>query len=108
MKVAKKVDLKFFFAHAFRHAGSLFPKQESDLCPLAIEVWSPNHWTAREVPRADLKNSHHKKNNFCNCVKMNVIRLTVVIILQYIQILNHYVTPDANIMLYINYNTVKT
>ena len=65
LNVAKKVGLKFFlFGHALRPAGSLFPKQELDLCPLAVEVWSANHWTAREVPRVDLKNSHHKKKNF--------------------------------------------
>ena len=59
--------------------------------------------------RVDLKSPHHKNIFFfffCNygwCLMLT--RLIVVIILQYIQILNH--THETNIMLYVNYTSIK-
>ena len=37
-----------------RHApyGILVPRLGTKLAPLAVKVWSPNHWTAREFPAA--------------------------------------------------------
>ena len=36
-------------------AGSLFPNQGWNPCPPpALEVWTLNHWTSREVPSADI------------------------------------------------------
>ena len=34
-------------------------------------------------------------------------RLIVVIISQYIQISNHYVAPETNVILYVNYTSIK-
>ena len=33
-----------------RHVRSYYPDQGSNLCPLALEVQTLSHWTAREVP----------------------------------------------------------
>ena len=45
-----------------------------------------------DAKRGNLKSSHHKKKISCPCVWWWVLtRLTVVIILRYIQISNHYV-----------------
>ena len=33
-----------------QHVGSQFPDQGLNLHP-ALEVWSLNHWTTREVPK---------------------------------------------------------
>ena len=33
------------------HAGSYFADQGSNTVPPAVEVWSPNHWIARDLPR---------------------------------------------------------
>ena len=42
----KYLFMFFFFFWLCR----AFPDQGSNLCPPAVEVWSLNHWTAREVP----------------------------------------------------------
>ena len=41
----------FFFSHASRHVGSSFSSSSDKGEPrlAAVEVWSLNHWTAREV-----------------------------------------------------------
>ena len=40
----------FFFFFATHHAGILVPQPGIKPMPPAVEVWSPNHWTAREFP----------------------------------------------------------
>ena len=40
----------FFFGCATQLGGFLFPDQRLNPCPPAVEVWSLNHWTARELP----------------------------------------------------------
>ena len=35
----------------FLACGILVPQPEIKSTPLAVEVWSPNHWTVREVPQ---------------------------------------------------------
>ena len=42
----------FIFGHTAQPAGSSFPNQGSNLCPLQVEGQSSDHWTMREVPRA--------------------------------------------------------
>ena len=39
----------YFFGRAMWHVGSQFPDQGSNLHP-AVEAWSHNQWTTREVP----------------------------------------------------------
>ena len=34
-----------------RHVESQFPRLGMEPVPPAVELWSPNYWTAREVPR---------------------------------------------------------
>lgn len=36
-----------------------------------------------------------------------VPRFNIGVISQYIQILNHYVAPETNIILYVNYTSIK-
>ena len=40
----------FLATHNGWHAGSFFPDQGWNPCPLQWKAQSPNHWTAREVP----------------------------------------------------------
>ena len=35
--------------------GTLFPQPEIETAPHALEAWSLNHWTAREVPKNGMK-----------------------------------------------------
>ena len=35
----------------FLACGILVPQPEIESTPLAVEVWSPNHWTVKEVPQ---------------------------------------------------------
>ena len=44
-------DKGAFFDHTMQHVRSYFPNQGLNLCPPAVEAWSPNHWTTREFPR---------------------------------------------------------
>ena len=48
------VALNFFFLIWPRHVafGILVPRPGIEPGPSAVKVWSPNHWTAREVPVA--------------------------------------------------------
>ena len=40
----------FFFYHTVQHVGSYFTNQVLNQGPPAVEVQTPNHWTAREFP----------------------------------------------------------
>ena len=40
----------FFFGCTMQHVGSWFPDQGLNWGPPAVDVWSLNHWIAREVP----------------------------------------------------------
>ena len=42
----------FFFLPSHRPRRSLLP--QSPIEPMPLEVWGPNHWTAREVPLTSL------------------------------------------------------
>ena len=52
--------ITFFFGHTARHVGSQLPNQGSNPCPLALEAWSLNHWTTREVPCYHFLMSHSR------------------------------------------------
>ena len=41
---------KRWFGHDVRRMGSQIPNLGSNLCPLAVEAQSLNHWSTREVP----------------------------------------------------------
>ena len=44
-------DIFFFFGPRYVACGILVLQPEIEPVPPAVEVWSLNHWTAREVPR---------------------------------------------------------
>ena len=55
------------------------------------------------VKRTDLKSCHHKKKNFCTYEWWWILtRLTLVIILQYVQIPNHYAVCLKRIQCYVS------
>ena len=57
--------------------------------------------------RVELKSAHHKKRKLCNYVWWWVLsRLTVVLISQYVQILNHFAVYLKLIMFYVNYTSI--
>ena len=81
----------FIFGHATRHLGSSFPDQELNPQPPvveALEMGSPNYWTAREAPRCSvliLTPQEHgltiKKPCFSLCLRrsqMNTIHGNIV------------------------------
>ena len=52
--ILQVVKLTFFLGHAasmLQACGISFPQPGMKPVPPAMEVWSLNHWTAREVPR---------------------------------------------------------
>ena len=46
----KSVPILFYFWPHCVACGILFPWPGIEPTPPALEAWSPNHWTAREVP----------------------------------------------------------
>ena len=44
------IYLFIYLGHATRLAGILIPRPGIEPVPPAVEMWSPNHWTAREFP----------------------------------------------------------
>ena len=44
------IVLGLFFFLAVPHVGTLGPQPGIEPTSPAVEAWSPNHWTAREVP----------------------------------------------------------
>lgn len=60
----------------------------------------------KAAKRIDFK-SYHKKKIVSVWMVMNVTRIIAVIISQYIQKLNHYVVPGTDMMLCVNYTSVK-
>lgn len=43
-----------FWLH-FKECGNLIPQPGIEPTPLAVEVWSPSHWTIQEVPGANFQ-----------------------------------------------------
>ena len=43
--------MHLFFWPLCAACGILVPRPRIEPVPPALEAWSPNHWTAREVPR---------------------------------------------------------
>ena len=50
----------FFFQLCQEACGILAPPQGVEPVPPAVEVWSLNHWTAREFPHVHTLTSHEK------------------------------------------------
>ena len=46
------VIIIIFLTTATQHTGSLVPQPGIESMPSAVEAWSLNHWTTREVPGA--------------------------------------------------------
>ena len=44
----------FFFWPHHTACGTLVPRPGIEPVPPAVEAWSLNHWTPREVPKVDL------------------------------------------------------
>ena len=57
-----KTSLFFFWLHHAAY-GILVPQPGIEPTPPAMEVWSLNHWIAREVPKAWLEVCGHTLRN---------------------------------------------
>ena len=51
----KKTFYLFFVGHAVQHRGILVPWPGMQSESPELEVWSHNHWTARDVPKPTFK-----------------------------------------------------
>ena len=61
----------FIWSH-FTARGILVPRPGIELTPLALEVQSPNHWSAREVPMYIFNNSSPQVQNKENMIYPSV------------------------------------
>ena len=52
MKVSFWLHQHHFFFLCHPACGILVPQPEIEPVPLAVEAWSLNHWTTREVPES--------------------------------------------------------
>ena len=66
----------FIFCHVAR--GILDPQPGMETSPLALEVWSLNHWTTREVLAPLLLNActFLKVRTFCYTISTDTVLLT--------------------------------